>query len=491
MLGKPKSCEPKLFYHGVSIEQRIPANHVLRQVKRRIDFDFVRSQVAPCYGKNGHPSLDPALVLKFLFLLFFQKVSSERDFFEQLPLRLDWLWFCDYDLDEPTPNHSVLSKARKRWGPKVFDQFFLNILEQCHQAGLINGQTIHVDSSQIAANAAIERARPQLRQVCRQVTDKLDDAQANTIEDGPEDGPDAVSRTAVSPVDPDARIGSKPGETVLGYKDTRAVDDQCGIITATITTPADVHDAHELVPAVAAHEANTACEAGTVVTDSIYGTADNYQWLQQQGKRCCIPHQRHGTRTNPEVSHDRFRYDPQRDCYICPAGELLHRYDQQSQNGGVRYRAARAVCEACRYFKDCVQSRHWGRQIRRNDRAEIIAWADNCGSREHRRRLQARRRYKAEGSFADAANNHGFKRARWRGLASMQIQNLLIAAIQNLRKLLRYDRFGRANHGILQPHAGLGAFFSRAAGYILLLIHVIAAPVSEYAYVKERAGSPA
>ena len=49
----------------------------------------------------------------------------------------------------------------------------------------------------------------------------------------------------------------------------------------------------------------------------------------------------------------------------------------------------------------------------------------------------ARRKAKMEGSFADAANNHGFKRARWRGLERVGIQNLLIATVQNLRKLLR------------------------------------------------------
>ncbi len=34
---------------------------------------------------------------------------------ETLPERLDWLWFLGYDLDSDMPNHSVLSKARKRW----------------------------------------------------------------------------------------------------------------------------------------------------------------------------------------------------------------------------------------------------------------------------------------------------------------------------------------------------------------------------------------
>ena len=44
-----------------------------------------------------------------------------------------------------------------------------------------------------------------------------------------------------------------------------------------------------------------------------------------------------------------------------------------------------------------------------------------------------------EGSFADAAVNHGFKRARWRRLNNQQIQDLLIATCQNIRLLMRYE----------------------------------------------------
>ena len=53
-----------------------------------------------------------------------------------------------------------------------------------------------------------------------------------------------------------------------------------------------------------------------------------------------------------------------------------------------------------------------------------------------------RRKIRAEGSFADGANCHGFKRARWRGLVPARIQNLLIASIQNLRKLVKATRKG-------------------------------------------------
>ena len=49
-----------------------------------------------------------------------------------------------------------------------------------------------------------------------------------------------------------------------------------------------------------------------------------------------------------------------------------------------------------------------------------------------------------EGSFADAATHHGFKRARWRRLWRQRIQDLLIATVQNLRTLIRHARAPRA-----------------------------------------------
>ena len=55
------------------------------------------------------------------------------------------------------------------------------------------------------------------------------------------------------------------------------------------------------------------------------------------------------------------------------------------------------------------------------------------------RRDRKRRRHLMERSFADAANNHHFKRARWRRLWRQQIQDYLIAAVQNVRILLKHS----------------------------------------------------
>ena len=81
-------------------------------------------------------------------------VRSERELMDTLPERLDWLWFLGYDLDTDMPNHSVLSKARKKWGVETFKRFFEMIVWQCVEAGLVDGSKIFVDSSLVDADAS-------------------------------------------------------------------------------------------------------------------------------------------------------------------------------------------------------------------------------------------------------------------------------------------------------------------------------------------------
>jgi len=454
MMGKTQNSEPKLFYHNICLESRIPQDHPIRKIKQLVNFNFIRSRVEHLYGANGNVSIDPAVILKLMFLLYYENVKSVRRLLSQLPLRLDWLWFCGYDIDDVTPDHSVLSKARRRWGKIVFAEFFQNILEQCIRAGLVDGQTIHIDSSMIDADASMDSLQPQLRQISQDLYDQLEQQeesdtpplQTTTDTSNP---PDDELGKRFSTTDPDARLGKKYSQTTLGYKDHRVVDDRCGIVTATITTPANVNDGKVLQQAIQKHEVNSQTFVQTVVADAIYGTMDNYQYLHDRGTAACISHQRHSGGKTEQFSRDRFSYDSRQDYFICPAGQKLTRYDHRRpyQRDRVRYRADRRTCQSCRFFAVCVSSAVNGRQVIRNERMPYVEWAEYCMRAGQRKRLQQRRRYKAEGSFADAANNHGFKRARFRGLEQVAIQNLLIVAVQNLRKLL--DVEGRRAAGSL------------------------------------------
>ncbi len=155
MMGEQKS-EPQLFNYAVNLEKRVRVNHPLRQVKTVIDFSFVREEVARCYGRNGNESVPPEVILKMMFLLFFDDIKSERELMEVIGERLDYLWFLDYGLDEKIPDHSVLSKARARWGEEVFENLFVRTVAQCVDAGLVDGNKLHVDASLVDADAAKE-----------------------------------------------------------------------------------------------------------------------------------------------------------------------------------------------------------------------------------------------------------------------------------------------------------------------------------------------
>jgi transposase len=88
MIGDKQKLQPKLFYHSINLEHRIPDNHPLRKIDRVVDFNFVRREVQSLYGTNGNKSVDPIVILKLMFLLFFENVSSERALMSHATVRI-------------------------------------------------------------------------------------------------------------------------------------------------------------------------------------------------------------------------------------------------------------------------------------------------------------------------------------------------------------------------------------------------------------------
>jgi transposase len=151
MMCYQPDAQPKLFYHSFNLDERIPANSVLRKIRGLIDFEFIYREVKDCYSGRGNVSVPPPVILKMMLLLILYNVRSERELMNTLAMRLDWLWFLDYDLDSEIPNHSVLSKARNRWGVEAFQRW---IVRQCEEAGLADGSKLFMDSSLVDADAS-------------------------------------------------------------------------------------------------------------------------------------------------------------------------------------------------------------------------------------------------------------------------------------------------------------------------------------------------
>jgi transposase len=425
----------ELFSYNVNLSKRVRGDHPLRRIVERVDFTFIRAEVAASYGSKGHVSIDPVVLLKMMFLLFWDDIASERELMNIIPERLDYLWFLGYGLDDVVPNHSVLSKARARWGKEAFEKFFTRTIAQCVQAGLVDNKRLLVDSSLVQANASndsILQSSPELvaalRRACAAQEAKLD--QAPPASEG-------INATRLSITDPEATLARKGKQSArLSYKSHRTVDDAHSVVTAVKTTSGEAGDAAQLPELLEQHEANVQQKPKAIVGDGHYGSAENYRVCQRQGvaahlKPVYAPRQKEG-RFTPED----FHHDSQRDCLVCPAGKILRRHNFKKTERLIEYRIERpAHCRACQLRAQCTRGRA-GRtvvlplehQLVRRGKEQALSAAAQASYRI--------RHHCMEGSFADAANNHGFKRARWRGLWRQQVQDWLIAAIQNLRILM-------------------------------------------------------
>jgi hypothetical protein len=92
--------------------------------------------------------------------MFFEGIRSERQLMRHAADRLSILWYLSYDLDEPLPDHSSLTKIRTRYGLEVFRRFFEAIVEQCQEAGLVWGRELYFDGTTVAANAGKDSVKP-------------------------------------------------------------------------------------------------------------------------------------------------------------------------------------------------------------------------------------------------------------------------------------------------------------------------------------------
>jgi transposase len=441
-MGQQGSFEPKLFYHQINLEQRVPRDHLLRKIQEKIDFDFIYSEVKDTYGDNGNVSIPPPVILRLMLLLILYNVRSERELMETIPLRLDWLWFLGYDLDSEVPNHSVLSKARVRWGMEAFRDFFERIVWQCVEAGLVDGRRIFIDSSLVDANASNHSVMDtqSLKIHIRDHYEKLE-----TRLEGVGESTDASSREEkknsryISATDPDAAIVNR-GRPKLCYQVHRAVDGKAEIITATETTAGDVNEAHRMFPLLESHHANTGRRAETVVGDSKYGTIENFLTCHDLGVQAHMPDlgEYAGRRRERQkiFSEERFQYDPESDTYGCPAGNRMKPKSLHGNRQSRDYAAPRKVCAVCSLREQCTRNKS-GRTIKRHLRQEELDRMRGASRSAEAKQDIKTRQHLMERSFA-RGTRYGFGRARWRRLWRVRIQEYLIASIQNIEVLLRY-----------------------------------------------------
>jgi len=436
------------IYYNINLDSLVPQDHLLKRLEKLISFDFVRDITKDYYSHTGKPSIDPIVLVKMILVGYLFDIRSERKLIEEISLNLAYRWYIGYDLDEEIPNHSIFSKARVRFGKKLFLDIFEQILIKCIDFGLVSKDGMLIDSTIVKADASVgslvdinlspedywkrldQQEKPKKKLIGSHFTGKVD---KNKIGKRRRDA-NRVSLRKKSTTDPDATLFYRPGAgSHLSYK-AHFTTDTNGIITAVSASPSSLHDTGAVPDLVGSHEKILGTPTW-IAADTKYGSEECLKYLQDKNIKTAV---RPETKTNKPgcFSRDKFIYDSIKDCYICPNGKVLKRKSKSYTHNRIAYKSNKLDCSLCPIKEKCISGKGNFRTVSHYD-SLCYRKAGEWYRSEYGRAMQKLRSTVIEGVFGQAKVYHGMARTKFRGLLKVEIQFLMTATALNLKKMIR------------------------------------------------------
>jgi hypothetical protein len=178
-----------------------------------------------------------------------------------------------------------------------------------------------------------------------------------------------------------------------------------------------------------------------VTDDTKYGTVENIVAIEDAGLRAYIPLADLDKRS-PFFGKQRFRYDAERDLYTCPGGaDLLFLHDEYGPRI-TKYQADAATCNACPLKSKCTASDK-GWSVSRSFDEDYLDRVRGYQTTEPYKKALRKRKVWVEPLFGEAKQWHGLERFRLRMLEKVNIEALVTASGQNLKRLLSWRGWGR------------------------------------------------
>jgi transposase len=103
MMGERSGSQGRFFYR-FDLEERVPADHLLRKIDAVVNLSDLRARLAAHYSHTGRPSIDPELMIRMLLIGYCYGIRSERHLCEEVHLNLAYRWFCRLNLEDTVPD---------------------------------------------------------------------------------------------------------------------------------------------------------------------------------------------------------------------------------------------------------------------------------------------------------------------------------------------------------------------------------------------------
>lgn len=434
-------------FEFVCIEDLVPQNHLLRRIDKHIDFSFIREKVRPYYcSDNGRPSIDPVVLFKMILIGYLYGIRSERQLELEIKTNIAYRWFLGLKLTDSVPDHSTISFNRhKRFqNTEIFQEVFEEIVLLAIKHKMVAGRVLFTDSTHIKANANKRKLTKQ--KVQEKTKEYLDSLNQAVEEDRKRHGKKPLKvREAVqeekeikeSTTDPESgymfRTGKPEG---FFYLDHRTVDFKYNIITDVHITPGNVHDSLPYLKRLDYQVEKFGFNLEAVALDSGYLTTHICKELQDKKIFAVIGHRRFHP-TKGLFSKFKFKYDPEKDEYLCPNKQILP-YRTTNREGYREYASNPIECVACPLLSQCTHSSKHQKIVTRHVWEDSKEWVHKNLLTKSGKMLYKKRKETIERSFADAKQLHGYRYCRFRGKKHALEQALMTATCQNIKKIANH-----------------------------------------------------
>jgi transposase len=139
-----------------SLSAHVPEHNFYRQLKQGLNLNFLYELTQEYYGRCGQQSIDPVVFFKLCLVGYLENIISDRRLIEHCSMRLDLLYFLGYQIDEPLPWHSTVSRTRQLYPEALFESLFEKVFSLCVEKGMVAGHIQAIDSAPVKANASMD-----------------------------------------------------------------------------------------------------------------------------------------------------------------------------------------------------------------------------------------------------------------------------------------------------------------------------------------------
>jgi transposase len=468
----------QLLLRSVDVEKLVEEDHAVRAIwdlVDRADLESFYEKIEAVEGEAGCSAWDPRVLISLWIYAYSRAVSSAREISRGLGYDPAYQWLTGLEVI----NHHTLSDFRVQHG-FALEELFVQVLGVLSHEGLLTLERVMHDGVKIEAGVSDKSFRRQETlerhlETARQGVEEMKEADGEEVRErvakareravrerkerlevalrelqqmqAVQSDPEKRQKARVSTTDPEARIMQQPGGGFApGYNVQISTDAKATVIVGMGVSQA-ANDTAELIPAVERIEANLGQVPQQVVVDGSFINHQNLVGMESREVEVIGPVPDHSSQTvaalqkrgvAPEFFPQAFRYDAERNCYVCPAGRDLAFESREKSEGSARfrYRAKLADCQSCSEKGQCCPQSQRRSLVRTEESPEMKRHREKMAS-ESAREIYKQRSQVAEFPNAWIKEKFGLRQFRLRGLLKVRIEALWACLTYNICQWIR------------------------------------------------------